>query len=315
VKVQITHPVVQELNISLSSSGKLEAIDKTDLNFAMGGKISSVNVKEGDTIWKGQVLATLASPEPWENLKKAQLEKEKAIANLDGLKETYGDDIDSGAPFYLRRQAEKQIAETDAMINIATYLAGQQSLRSPINGTVIKVNIRPGEITSNNTAITVASLKNLYFELEVDEEDISKIKNNQEVSISLDAYKNESIKGKIFRLGNELVKDENGNNIIKVKVELTSEIQFEPIIGMTGNAEIIEERVGEVLTIPQESLHREGDAYFVYIVKNNKIYRKDVTKDKENEDIVEIKDGLSPEDVVISESKTPLKVGMAVSYD
>ena len=149
----------------------------------------------------------------------------------------------------------------------------------------------------------------------MDEEDISKIKNNQEVSISLDAYKNEGISGKVVSFGREITIDDNGNNIIKVKVELTSEIQFEPIIGMTGNAEIIEERVGEVLTIPQESLHREGDAYFVYIVKNNKIYRKDVTKDKENEDIVEIKDGLSPEDVVISESKTPLKVGMAVSYD
>jgi HlyD family secretion protein len=75
-----------DLIISASGSGKLVAYQSVDLSFSTSGTVSELNVKLGDMVKAGQVLATLGSSETLDaNLAAAKLQVLKAQKTLTDL--------------------------------------------------------------------------------------------------------------------------------------------------------------------------------------------------------------------------------------
>jgi HlyD family secretion protein len=77
-----------DLSISASGSGKLVTSQSTDLSFPVSGTVTELNVKLGDEVKAGQVLASLGSSQTLEaNLSAAELQvlkAQKALADLKG---------------------------------------------------------------------------------------------------------------------------------------------------------------------------------------------------------------------------------------
>lgn len=95
-----------DISLDASGSGKLIAGTQADLNFSVSGKVSQLNVKVGDVVKSGDILAVLDGREPLEvQLSELNLEVKTAQEEVDRL---------TNNPEEVLAEAKKELAEAQA---------------------------------------------------------------------------------------------------------------------------------------------------------------------------------------------------------
>lgn len=110
------------------------------------------------------------------------------------------------------------------------------SLNSPMDGTIVKVNVSEGQaLTAGQTAAVVADMSHLYISANIEETEIVKCSVGQGVEIKLDAYSGEVLYGRISSIGDAAVSmfstmsTQNSNgNYSKITQLIPIEIEFAP---------------------------------------------------------------------------------------
>jgi multidrug efflux pump subunit AcrA (membrane-fusion protein) len=126
------------LNSTVSAQGTIAALATDSLSFTSSGKVTSVNVKAGDTVTAGKVLATIDSASLQASVSSAQ-------ASLAQAQAKYSDDSDAGVSNQqLAADAATVTTASDALSNAQTALAGA-SLVADFDGVVASVNITVGQ--------------------------------------------------------------------------------------------------------------------------------------------------------------------------
>ena len=126
------------LNATVSAQGTIAALATDALSFTASGKVTAVNVKAGDKVTAGQVLASIDSASLQASVSSAQASLAQAQAKLS-------DDTDAGASSQqLTADAASVTTATDSLTNARTALAGS-SLVANFDGIVSSVNITVGQ--------------------------------------------------------------------------------------------------------------------------------------------------------------------------
>lgn len=134
------------------------------------------------------------------------------------------------------------------------------SIRSPITGVVLSREVEVGDavssilqLGSNATLImTLGDIQELYVKGKVDETDIGLVKIDQPVRVTVDAYKNRTFQGKVFRIAPMGVEKDNVTRF-EVRVSIVNDLDLLKV-SMSANAEIILDEHHNVLLIPESSL-------------------------------------------------------------
>jgi macrolide-specific efflux system membrane fusion protein len=126
------------MNQTVSTSGTLAPAATEDLNFSSSGKVTAVNVKAGQEVTKGQVLATIDSAALASSVVQAQ-------AQVAADESTLASDESAGASAAQLSSDRANLASSEAQLASAqTALAGA-ALVAPISGTVTTVNLTVGQ--------------------------------------------------------------------------------------------------------------------------------------------------------------------------
>src|SRR6476661_852447 len=72
-KIETTRPQVQNITESVYASGKVKSLNQYEVFATVGGIISTIRVKEGDNVKKGDVLFTLVNEAPQLNRENAAI--------------------------------------------------------------------------------------------------------------------------------------------------------------------------------------------------------------------------------------------------
>jgi macrolide-specific efflux system membrane fusion protein len=136
-------------------------------------------------------------------------------------------------------------------------------LISPIDGEVIVSTDQPGQTITASDAVIVLS-DHLIVQAQVDETDIGKVSIGQDVSISLDAYPQIKVNGKIVHIYYEST---TVNNVTIYKVDiLPDEVPAVFRSGMSATVNIIENSRTGVLTVPAEAVKWDKDGAYVLVM-------------------------------------------------
>jgi HlyD family secretion protein len=101
----------------------------------------------------------------------------------------------------LKTVLAKELKNAGLNYSISQKMANDFTIKSIVNGRIYDVLREQGElITSQTQLAVVGSGTQFYIELEVDENDISKIKIGQEVIVNMDSYKNEVFSAKLTHI-------------------------------------------------------------------------------------------------------------------
>lgn len=212
-------------------------------------------------------------------LEQRQLVLNSSRAALESAQHTY-------ATVMKQLRIEEKLSNNDFLIsksNEKDYI-----ISSEINGKVYSVNKQEGEMVNPTTPIAViGDSSNFYVELEVDELDISKIKLNQEVVISLDSYPDTVFQGSISKIY-PMMDQRTKTFTVEANFTIHPPILY-PML--TVEASIITEEKMNALIIPRSYLISDS-----FVLCGDK--KKRVTTGIKDYEKVEIISGLSAKDVI-----------------
>jgi multidrug efflux pump subunit AcrA (membrane-fusion protein) len=131
----------------------------------------------------------------------AQAAVQQAQANLAAAKGNIANDVLKSQDV---TQAEESVKSAEAQVAYYQAEAAKAMIRSPISGTVLQLSAQQGETLaaglSAPTLIIVADLKRLEIDAFVDETDIGKLKLGQKANCTVDAFPDQSFKGKVIKI-------------------------------------------------------------------------------------------------------------------
>jgi multidrug efflux pump subunit AcrA (membrane-fusion protein) len=202
-------------------------------------KLDSLNFIRQQNLWNQNI----GSQAEFENRK---LKYEQSQNNLDLLQQRYEQTQVELRNAYRRSKNALEQANT----TLQDY-----TIRSRMDGMVYALLKEEGEFVSSQTVLArLGKAGEFVIKLQVDEVDIAKIKVGQSCIISLDAYSDETFTArviKIFPLKNDRTQT----------FEVEAEFENPPAVlyaGLAGEANIIQEKRENVLSIPIEYLTEDG---------------------------------------------------------
>jgi len=174
------------------------------------------------------------------------------------------------------------------------------TVEAMVSGVINDRNITLGEsVEPNKELFHIIDLSEVIVEAEVYEEDVGKVKLGQDARIRVLGYPNESFQGKITYVGLELDPDKRTLPIwVSVK---NSDWKLKP--DMFAKAAIVLAKNEGVLSVPKDAILEAGGEKFVFVQTADTLNRVDVQTGVSDDRFVEIKDGLVPDDVVVTDGK------------
>ncbi|WP_338841318.1 efflux RND transporter periplasmic adaptor subunit [Flavobacterium ginsenosidimutans] len=303
---------------TVSATGKIQPEIEVKIASMVSGEIISLNIKEGQVVKKGDLLvkinpdlytsgldrsvANLAGTKA--SLTQSDASFKEAKANYERNKTLYGkgviskSDWDKAVSSYEVAKATKQSAyynvqSASASVTEARDNLGRTTIYSPADGTISVLNVELGERVlgtqqmAGTELLRVANLNNMEVEVDVNENDIVKIKIGDEANVEVDAYLKKKFKGVVTSISNSasttLTSDQVTNFKVKVRIlkdsyqdllegKPSTYSPFRP--GMTATVDIITTTKTNVLAVPISSV----------VVKSDTTAVKDFTVEDPNQD-------------------------------
>lgn len=280
----------------VSASGSVKPETSASLKLEVSGKVASLNFKEGDYVYQGQVIGYLNA----EKYRAAIRQAEQDVVAADAvLVETY-DDLSkaSGAESFQNkiRRTTAEATKNKAFDNmkIAQENLTATVLTSPISGTITNLSIVSGEEVVSGVEIgKVADEANIDFVSEVDETEIPKVTVGQAASIKLDAY-SEGIKTTVSKIDSQSITTSTGATAYKVTLPIPADAKY--LLGMNGEAKIVNGEAKDTIVIPNEAV---VDDKYVWVKNGRNFSKKEIRKGLETDFEVQVVEGLSKDQVIL----------------
>lgn len=308
VTAEVTSSTVSS---TVTGSGTLEAEQSKDLSFSSSGTVTAVKVDEGDTVKKGQTLATIDTTSLEADLASAQ-------AQLDSAETTAADDSSESAAQQAANTASVASAEAD--VTAAEDALDDATLTAPFAGLVSSVGLAVGDQTGSSSSsgasgaggstgdtgtsttttstgsITVITPKKFVVTAEVSADDVEKLKTAMQAEVT-PAGATDPVYGTVTEVGKVATVGTSGTATFPVTVTLTGE-EDNLYAGTTADVSIIIEKRDNVLSVPTQAVTTSGDTTYVDVVKDGKTTKTAVTIGDAFGPTTEITKGLSEGDTI-----------------
>ncbi|UAB80920.1 efflux RND transporter periplasmic adaptor subunit [Marixanthomonas sp. SCSIO 43207] len=221
------------------------------------GRIERLNISfTGEEVRKGQLLATIYSPE----LYAAQQELITAASLKESQPALYKSVRNKLKLWKLSETQINQIEETGKVKeNFPVY--------ATVSGTVTEKLVEQGDyIKQGQPLLKIANLNTVWGNFDVYENQIDRFKKGQEVMITTNAYPNKEFKGKVDFIDPVL---NTKTRTVTLRVVLSNKDDvFKPGMFVTANIEGSTAKNDEVLSIPASSVLWTGERSVVYLKTN-----------------------------------------------
>lgn len=274
--------------------GRVDADENVSLSTEVPGTITRINVKAGDHVTKGQILAETDARAIMQQLAAAQVSLNLVNQTYEKQKALWDQKIGTEMQ-YLQIKAMKDATESG-------IAAMQEQIRmgkiiSPIDGTVDALNIKLGQATAPGmNAITVVNFSNLKIKAELAESYASRIKNGNEVLVLFPDSK-DSLTSKVHyasRAINALTRT------FGVEVLLDGKKEYHPNM-------VAKLRINDYLSpspsivVPIKYIQRGAAESFVMVEANGKAEKRVIITGREYSGTTEVLNGLKEGDLLITE--------------
>lgn len=298
---------LQSVKNQLKVVGTFEARKELSAIAESQGRITNLFIKEGQSIGKGKVIATIDDATIQSQLRTAQSSLEKAKKDV----ERYKNLLDVGA-ISLTQFEEIQLGMQNQQSNI-TALKQQlkyTSARAPMSGIVKDVMLEAGSFANPGMQIaTIVDISKLNMVVKVDEKDVVKINKNQKVEIQTEVYPDHIFNGRITQIGVQA----DAARKYEVSIEITNSSNYPLKAGMYGTASIQTSKTEEEqLVIPRKSVTGSIKQPQVYIIDQGKAKLINIQVGETIDDNVIVLDGLNVGEQIITTGQINLDDGTSI---
>lgn len=285
VEVRVVEVQSGDITKYVTASGRIRPTRQVNVSASAIGKITRLDVKEGDHVKKGdfllqidptayqsavdQLKASIRAAEATVemetiNLRKAVLDFERTTKlhsqNLVSEEELRNQSLTVDENKARKRSSVETLARHVANLKNASHDLNEVRITADMSGIIIELNVEEGESaimgTLNNPGtvlLTIADLDEIEAEIEVDETEVVFVEVGQVAIVSLDAYPDSSFAGVVTEVGNSAIRTQVGMGQssvdFKVVVSVTDRIpNVRPGLSTSVRIKVAEEK--GVLSVP-----------------------------------------------------------------
>lgn len=355
VKVAVENAERRRITETITANGKIQPEKEVKITPDVSGEIVELTVKEGDHVEKGQLLlrikpdiyisqkdrslAAISSAKA--RLSQAEAQFTQAELTFKRTKQLFEEQTISKSDFeqaeasYNVAKAEVDAAKfsvvsAEASVKEANENLIKTSIYSPMTGTVSMLLVELGErvagtnLMAGTEILRIADLSRMEAQVEVNENDIVKVKMNDTAYIEVDAYLDEKFKGVVTEIANSakttgVSADQVTNFDVKIFVLPSSYEKFtqkgtNPFRpGMSTTVEIQTETRDNILTVPIQAVTTRTDTTktgekkatdeirtLVFVSDGTRALAKDVKTGIQDNTYIEILSGVKDSAKIIS---------------
>lgn len=217
------------IELKVQATGGVQAQNRLAIKPPVAGRIEDLLVNEGDSVRKGRILGWMSSTE--------------RVALIDAA----------------RGRGKEELKKWSELYKPTPLIA-------PMTGVVILRAMEPGQTVTTQDGVLVMADR-LIVRTDVDETDIGRVKLGQGATITLDAYPDQGISGRVVHIAFDS-KTVNNVTVYEVKVQPENIPDFMKS-GMTANVMFSIERKENALVLPSEAIKSQGEDRFVLVPNKN----------------------------------------------
>lgn len=288
--------------------GHVDADQNVALSSEMPGTVTKINVKTGDEVSAGQVLAETDVRAINQQISDLQTNADLVNQIYEKQKNLWDQKIGTEVQ-YLQAKTNKESMEKK-LITMQEQIR-MSKIISPINGTVDAVDVKVGQaVAPGIPAIRVINFSNLKVKSDVAESYASKIKKGSEVILYFPDM-NDSVITKVDFVSRAI---NNSSRTFTVEVLLDNKKEYYP--NMVARLNINDYQSAQpVIKIPVRTIQKdENNESFVYIAQRDKAKKQIVKLGKEYKGMAEITDGLKEGDVLVTLGYDIVNEGDRIAY-
>lgn len=260
--------------INANGYTKLPPQNQADISVLITGIVKSISIIEGQFVRKGQVLATLESPE-FSQLQEAYLTTK---SNLEFLRleydrqKTLSEENVNSKKVFQRTKSDYEIEKSKFIsldrqltsLNLSkSSINGIMLLTAPISGYVTEVNVKIGSNAEvGKPLLSIIDNSKLHVDLMVYEKDLAKVKEGQNIRFVLTNQENREVIGKVFNISKSF---ENDSKSVAVHAEIVNPGSA-LIPGMYVNA-LIDIGAREIPALPLDAIVKADGREYIFILE------------------------------------------------
>ena len=277
-------------------TGKIVPRNEVNIKPQINGIIADIYKEAGQMVQQGEVIARLTVIPDMNSLSAAQsrvrlseINLKQAQTNFDREKALFEKNLVSAEEYekveqQLNQAQEEYAASQESLEVIRDGVSSKNAtssstlIRSTITGLILDIPVKVGNsviqantLNDGTTVATVANMNDLIFEGQIDETEVGLLYEGMPLSITIGALRDYTFDANLEYISPKAV-ESNGANQFKVKAAVTVDSNHTIRSGYSANAQIVLEKIPDVLSVPESALEFIKDEPYVYKKVMNGIY-------------------------------------------
>ena len=304
--ISVTTVTAQAFSSYIEVQGKVDADENVTISPEIGGVVTKVNVKAGEEVSKGQVLAETDSKVIQQGIAELQNALDLATTLYYKQKSLWDQKIGTEVQFISAKNQKEGLEKKMATIQQQLEMT---RIKSPINGTVDEVFLKLGQMGAPGMpAMRIVNFANLKVKAEVPEKYAARVKKGNPAivlfpDISDSVFTQISFSAKVI---GQL------NRTFNVEVALDNSKEYHA--NMIAILKIIDYTNKSAFVVPEGTIQHTEDGDFVYVDNNGKAKKAKVVIGHEYNGKAEIKSGLKEGDKLITTGYQNLNENESIRY-
>ncbi|MCP4634247.1 MAG: efflux RND transporter periplasmic adaptor subunit [candidate division Zixibacteria bacterium] len=300
---------------------------ESKLSFRVSGTIKNINVKVGDKVRPGQLIASLDQAdyklqvqEAEASLTNARALSRQASANYDRIRQLYENRNASRNELDGSRAASEstiaQVKSAEKRLELAGLQLGYTKLSAPTNGAIAAVNAEVNEnISAGHPIVIMTSGKKCEIHVAVPEMLISQIREGDNVTVTFDAIPNDTLGARVTEVGVTSMQTATTYPVTALLHQADDRIL--PGMAAEVSFKFKSKYKGDRYSVSPASVGEDRKGRFVFVVKPEEdgygtVRRQDVIVGDLHEDGIEILGGLTDGDRIVTAGISKIKDGQKV---
>ncbi|WP_207427411.1 efflux RND transporter periplasmic adaptor subunit [Pedobacter sp. SYSU D00535] len=295
-----------DINLDFSSNGTFAPNQDLTLASENAGRVTRLLVDEGSRVSKGQVVARIEADLLNVDVETARATYQNAVRDLERFESSFKT---GGVTQQQLDNARLNVRTSKARLDAASIRSGDANVKAPISGIVNKRFVEQGSYVNVGAQLfEIVDVSKLKLKVTANETQVVNLKIGDRVMIKSNVFPNSSFSGRVSFIAPKA--DASLNFPVEVEVSNGSAGQLKA--GMYGTAVFDFPQQSAALTVPRTAFVGSVNSNKVYVLEGNKAKERKVTAGRIFGERVEILDGLTEGETVITSGQINLVDGTEV---
>lgn len=287
--------------------GTLRSNESVVIRPEIPGRLSKIAFAEGELVEKGAILFHIEDA-----VFRAELAEAQANLNLSKRNFARAEELaQKGAGTERARdEARAAVERGEAAIELTRARLEKTKITAPFRGISGLRKVSPGDyIQPGQDLVNLEDIETLKVDFRIPERNLGVLREGQRIRIQLDAFPGRTFEGAVYAV-DPLISEAGRSIAIRARIPNQDRV-LRP--GLYARVTLLLDQRQNAVLVPEQAVFPRGEAQYVFKVVDGKAVLTKVKTGLYRSGVIEIVEGLGPDDVIVKAGQLKIRDGSAVA--